>query len=35
MASKKDLLPEDEKEFRSKSYWDKFFKIRGNKAFEW
>jgi hypothetical protein len=29
------LLPQNDQDFRSKSYWDKFFKIRGNEAFEW
>lgn len=29
------LLPQDHSEFRSKQYWDDFFKKRGNVAFEW
>jgi hypothetical protein len=30
-----NLIPGSGKEFRDKEYWDKFFKIRGSKAFEW
>ena len=30
-----NLIPGSNKEFRDKDYWDKFFKIRGTKAFEW
>lgn len=30
-----NLLPKSHKEFGEKDYWDKFFKKRGNKAFEW
>jgi ubiquinone/menaquinone biosynthesis C-methylase UbiE len=30
-----NLLPGSGKEFRDKEYWDKFFKTRGSKAFEW
>ncbi|XP_064615984.1 LOW QUALITY PROTEIN: eEF1A lysine and N-terminal methyltransferase-like [Liolophura sinensis] len=30
-----DLLPRSHKEFGSVEYWDKFFKKRGSKAFEW
>jgi hypothetical protein len=34
-GNKFELLPGQEKDFRSKNYWDKFFKIRGSNAFEW
>ncbi|CAG9784682.1 unnamed protein product [Diatraea saccharalis] len=30
-----NLLPKSHKEFSNKDYWNKFFKKRGNKAFEW
>jgi ubiquinone/menaquinone biosynthesis C-methylase UbiE len=30
-----NLMPGSGTEFRDKEYWDKFFKIRGSKAFEW
>ncbi|GMH41376.1 hypothetical protein BSKO_09286 [Bryopsis sp. KO-2023] len=30
-----NLLPKDFDEFRSAEYWDRFFKERGSKAFEW
>ena len=30
-----NLLPKSHKEFSSAEYWEKFFKKRGNKAFEW
>ncbi|CAH0404585.1 unnamed protein product [Chilo suppressalis] len=30
-----NLLPKSCKEFSDKDYWNKFFKKRGNKAFEW
>ena len=30
-----NLLPKSKSDFREKSYWDSFFKKRGNKAFEW
>lgn len=30
-----NLLPQDHEEFRTKEYWDTFFKKRGNEAFEW
>ncbi|XP_047506731.1 eEF1A lysine and N-terminal methyltransferase homolog isoform X1 [Pieris napi] len=30
-----NLLPKSHKEFSDKDYWNKFFKKRGNKAFEW
>ncbi|OWR41490.1 CGI-01 protein [Danaus plexippus plexippus] len=30
-----NLLPKTYKEFGEKDYWNKFFKNRGNKAFEW
>ncbi|CAK1603562.1 unnamed protein product [Parnassius mnemosyne] len=30
-----NLLPKTHKEFSDKDYWNKFFKKRGNKAFEW
>ncbi|ESO09366.1 hypothetical protein HELRODRAFT_186734 [Helobdella robusta] len=30
-----DLLPKTRREFSSSSYWETFFKRRGNKAFEW
>ncbi|XP_013147174.1 PREDICTED: methyltransferase-like protein 13 [Papilio polytes] len=30
-----NLLPKTHKEFSEKDYWNKFFKKRGNKAFEW
>ncbi|CAB3248151.1 unnamed protein product [Arctia plantaginis] len=30
-----NLLPKSHKEFSEKDYWNKFFKKRGNKAFEW
>jgi hypothetical protein len=29
------LLPSSHEEFRSKTYWDKFFQERGKDAFEW
>ncbi|CAF0861776.1 unnamed protein product [Brachionus calyciflorus] len=35
MSNSLNLIPGSGKEFRDKEYWDKFFKIRGNKAFEW
>ncbi|CAD0196413.1 unnamed protein product [Chrysodeixis includens] len=30
-----NLLPKTHKEFSEKDYWNKFFKKRGNQAFEW
>lgn len=30
-----NLLPKSHKEFSEKDYWNKFFRKRGNKAFEW
>ncbi|XP_006867105.1 PREDICTED: methyltransferase-like protein 13 isoform X2 [Chrysochloris asiatica] len=30
-----NLLPKSSKEFGSVNYWDKFFQLRGKKAFEW
>jgi len=30
-----NLLPKSKSDFREKSYWDSFFKKRGQKAFEW
>lgn len=30
-----NLLPKSHKEFSDKDYWNKFFKKRGKKAFEW
>ena len=30
-----NLIPGSNKEFRDKQYWEKFFKQRGTKAFEW
>lgn len=30
-----NLLPQNHSEFHSPEYWDKFFKKRGTKAFEW
>ncbi|CAH2065892.1 unnamed protein product, partial [Iphiclides podalirius] len=30
-----NLLPKSHKEFSEKDYWNKFFKKRGNRAFEW
>ena len=30
-----NLLPKSSSEFSQQEYWDKFFKSRGNKAFEW
>nr|XP_026490448.1 methyltransferase-like protein 13 [Vanessa tameamea] len=30
-----NLLPKSHKEFSEKDYWNKFFKKRGKKAFEW
>ncbi|XP_026745103.1 methyltransferase-like protein 13 [Trichoplusia ni] len=30
-----NLLPKSHKEFSEKDYWNKFFKKRGNQAFEW
>lgn len=30
-----NLLPRSHKEFSEKDYWNKFFRKRGNKAFEW
>jgi hypothetical protein len=35
MSANLNLIPGQSKEFRDKKYWDKFFKLRGNKAFEW
>ena len=35
MAPNLNLIPGSNKEFKDKEYWDKFFKIRGTKAFEW
>lgn len=35
MTNQTSLLPSNESDFRSKNYWDKFFKIRGTNAFEW
>ena len=35
MSKNLNLIPCSGKEFRDQNYWDKFFKIRGNKAFEW
>ncbi|RNA07448.1 methyltransferase 13, partial [Brachionus plicatilis] len=35
MSNSLNLIPGSGKEFRDKEYWDKFFKIRGSKAFEW
>ena len=29
------LLPSHHDEFRSRAYWDNFFRERGNEAFEW
>lgn len=34
-ATSLNLIPGSGKEFRDKEYWDKFFKQRGTKAFEW
>ncbi len=34
MSVNLNLIPGKSQEFRDKDYWDKFFKIRGNKAFE-
>ena len=30
-----DLLPRSHTDFGTADYWEKFFKKRGNKAFEW
>lgn len=30
-----NLLPKTDEEFNQQDYWDKFFKKRGRKAFEW
>ncbi|KAL1491714.1 hypothetical protein ABEB36_012271 [Hypothenemus hampei] len=30
-----NLIPKSKEEFSQKDYWDRFFKKRGNKAFEW
>lgn len=30
-----NLLPKSHSDFRSKDYWDNFFRKRGKKAFEW
>jgi ubiquinone/menaquinone biosynthesis C-methylase UbiE len=30
-----NLIPKSGDEFHDKNYWDKFFQIRGTKAFEW
>jgi len=30
-----NLIPGSGKNFRDKEYWEKFFKARGSKAFEW
>jgi hypothetical protein len=30
-----NLLPKSSADFGSKSYWDNFFKKRGNKSFDW
>lgn len=30
-----NLLPRTAEEFSSAEYWEKFFKKRGEKAFEW
>jgi len=30
-----NLLPKSSSEFSQQDYWDKFFKTRGKKAFEW
>ena len=30
-----NLMPGSGKEFADKDYWEKFFKLRGDKAFEW
>ena len=30
-----NLMPGSGKEFADKDYWEKFFKMRGDKAFEW
>jgi hypothetical protein len=30
-----NLLPKTKSEFTETEYWDKFFKKRGDKAFEW
>ena len=35
MSNNLNLIPGKSQEFRDKDYWDKFFKIRGTKAFEW
>ena len=32
---KNQLLPRGHEEFRTKGYWDDFFRKRGDKAFEW
>ena len=32
---KMDLLPRTHQEFGNKEYWEKFFRKRGCKAFEW
>ena len=33
--SSSNLLPSETSEFHTETYWEKFFKQRGNKAFEW
>lgn len=35
MTQSLNLIPGSGKAFRDKDYWDKFFKVRGSKAFEW
>jgi hypothetical protein len=35
MIQNLNLIPGSGKEFRDKEYWNKFFKARGSKAFEW
>ena len=35
MSKNLNLMPGSGKEFADKDYWEKFFKIRGDKAFEW
>jgi hypothetical protein len=35
MSNNLNLIPGSGKEFRNTDYWEKFFKIRGTKAFEW
>lgn len=34
-ATTERLIPQHHDEFSSKQYWDKFFRERGNEAFEW